>query len=173
MKKSLSCLKELTCKSEESDGRISLVGNQLYKKAAARCVRKECCRADFATMFHNAGVERAEAEEILRSLEAESFIDEGRYARAFVHDKLRYDRWGRRKMRAALMAKGISSSDIAAALGEIDENLYETTLCDLLQAKRRTLKADSEFEEKTKLARFAASRGFEEQLIFRMLNLES
>ncbi len=172
MKECSSRSKGLACRSEESDACLSLADSPLYKKAAARCARKECCRADFSAMFRTAAVEGAEAEKILRSLEAEGFIDEGRYARAFVHDKLHYDRWGRRKMRAALMAKGISDSHIVAALGEIDEKLYEATLCGLLQAKRRTLKADSEFEEKAKLVRFAASRGFEEQMVFRVLDVE-
>ncbi len=147
------------------------MNTKLHATATARCAQRECCRADFARKWREQGVAPDEIEEILCTLEREGFIDEARYARAFTADKLRYDRWGRLKIRAALMAKGISSSDINAALDTIDAEEYETTLRAVLQAKRRSVKAESDFELRRKLANFAAGRGFESNLIFRFLDI--
>ena len=144
----------------------------LYKRAAARCAQREYCRSDWARKFIEAGLTLAEAEGLLDRLEAEKYIDEARYAKAFVHDKTLYDRWGRFKTRQALALKGIESGLIDAALAEIDEAAYTDTLKDLLVAKRRSVKADSDYEMQQKLIRYAAGRGFEADLIFKVLETD-
>ncbi len=75
-------------------------------------------------------------------------------------------------MRAALMAKGISSSDIKDALATIGEEDYLAALRHVLEAKRKTLRADSDFSLRRKLAAFAASRGFDSVFVFILLDLE-
>ncbi len=140
------------------------------KNAAALCAKRECCRADFERKWHAQGVPADEIEAMLCRLEREGFIDESRYARAFVNDKLRYDRWGRIKIRAALAAKNISSSDIRDALATIDENEYFVALLHALTTKQKTLKADDEFSIRRKLLAFAASRGFEAHLVLEWID---
>ena len=58
---------------------------------------------------------------VLDALEDEKYIDSARYARAFVHDKLAYDRWGRLKMQQALRLKRIPQCDITEAFTEMIE----------------------------------------------------
>ena len=113
---------------------------KLYKRAASRCAQREYCRSEWARKFIEGGLTHAEAEALLNRLEAEGYIDEARYARAFVHDKTLYDRWGRFKTRQALALKGV--------------------------------KADSAYELQQKLIRYAAGRGFEQDLIFKVLETE-
>mgnify|MGYP000883225264 FL=1 len=137
-----------------------------------RCAQREYCRSDWARKFIEAGLTLAEAEGLLDRLEAEKYIDEARYAKAFVHDKTLYDRWGRFKTRQALALKGIESGLIDAALAEIDDAAYTDTLKDLLAAKRRSVKADSDYEMQQKLIRYAAGRGFEADLIFKVLEAD-
>ncbi|WP_314819315.1 regulatory protein RecX [Alloprevotella tannerae] len=144
----------------------------LYKRAATRCAQREYCRSDWARKFIEAGLTLAEAEGLLDRLEAEKYIDEARYAKAFVHDKTLYDRWGRFKTRQALALKGIESGLIDAALAEIDDAAYTDTLKDLLVAKRRSVKAGSDYEMQQKLIRYAAGRGFEADLIFKVLETD-
>ncbi len=144
----------------------------LFKNAAARCAVRECCRADFEKKWRAQGVPADEMEATLRQLEKEGFIDEGRYAKAFTNDKLRYDRWGRLKIRAALMMKNISADDIKAALDTIDEEEYQAALRHVLHTKQKSISAAGTHELRMKLARFAASRGFEAHLVFRALDME-
>ena len=131
----------------------------LYRRAGAYCARRETCRGDLEKKFRAADI-------------APDLIDQQRYARAFVHDKAAFARWGRIKIRNALRLKGISRENIAIALEEeIDEKTYRQTLRDLLAAKLRTLKFDPSDRRATylaaqKLARFAASRGFEAEAVF-------
>ena len=138
---------------------------KLYKRAASRCAQREYCRSEWVRKFIEGGLAHAEAETLLNRLEAEGYIDEARYARAFVHDKTLYDRWGRFKTRQALALKGVGSEQIEAALAEIDEEAYYDTLKSLLQAKMKSVKADSAYELQQKLIRYAAGRGFEQDLI--------
>lgn len=51
-----------------------------------------------------------EVDETLGRLETESYIDEARYARAFVNDKFRFDHWGRIKIRYALRQRVYQTS---------------------------------------------------------------
>lgn len=147
--------------------------------ATGRCALRECCRFDIRRKWMEGGLDEATCERLLDRLEDDGFIDETRYARAFVHDKLEYDRWGRLKMTQALRLKGISRRDIDAAMAEvIVPERYAEILRSVLQAKLRTLNFDPADREEAykasqKLVRHAASRGFEPDLIFREVdNLE-
>ncbi|MBR2862727.1 MAG: RecX family transcriptional regulator [Bacteroidaceae bacterium] len=147
----------------------ALSPKEAYARATARCARQEQCRADVAAYLAKYGLESEAVQRLLDQLEDEGYIDEARYAAAFTHDKVHYDRWGRMKIRQALALKGIAHAAIDAALADIDKVQYETGLRTLLEQKRRTLKETDAFLLQQKLARFAAGRGFEAELIFRLL----
>lgn len=145
---------------------------KLYTKYAARCARQECCRQDLWQSMHRAGVSSADAEKLLDRLEEEGFISAERYASAFVMDKMRYDKWGRVKIRQALHLKCIETAHIDAALAVIDEQEYREILFALLQKKQGLVKANTPYEERQKVARYAIGKGFEPHLVFQMLDLE-
>ncbi len=146
---------------------------ELYRRAAARCARQEQCRGDLVRKFCEKGLAHAEAEALADRLEDEGFIDDARYARAFVHDKSLYDHWGRIKIRQALRQKGVGAAETESALATIDEEEYRRSLQKAVQQKARTLPlGDDDYTRRQKLARFAASRGFEPALIFSLLDLE-
>lgn len=158
-------------KTDKAGRTAPLTPEKAYAQAAARCSVRECCRADWQQKWRRAGLSDEDTEKVLMQLEKEGFIDENRYARAFVHDKLNYEHWGRVKISTTLLFKGLSRSDISEALDTIDEEAYEQILKDVLTAKERTLKGVGGYEKKQKLARFAIGRGFEASLVFRWLNI--
>lgn len=140
--------------------------------ATSRCAQRECCRQDIKKKWMEGGLDDATCERLLDRLEDEGFIDEARYARAFVHDKLEYDHWGRIKMTQALRLKGIGRRTIDVAMDEVivDEH-YREILRGVLERKFNTLNFDADNREESykalqKLVRHAASRGFEPELIF-------
>lgn len=143
--------------------------DEAYTRGAAQCARRETCLHELRQKFVQAGLSMSEADDVLARLEADGYIDEARYARAFVHDKLLYERWGRQKIRHALQQRRLSSSDIDAALAGIDDEVYRQTLRTLLESRQRSLKAADARELRQKLARYAAGRGFELHLIFECL----
>ena len=70
------------------------------------------------------------------------------------------------KIRLSLYQKKIPSDVINAALEEaVDQDEYYNILVKLLRGKARMIKEGNTFEGRTKLFRFAASRGFETNLI--------
>ena len=146
--------------------------NEAYNRIASRCVLREYCRADWYRKMLDAGLSPQQVESVLDRLEDEKFIDEERYSRSFVHDKLLYDRWGRIKITYSLRQKAIANEYIQAALATIDEEEYLQILKDLIRQKTRSIKAENDYELRQKLARFAAGRGFEPGIIFKMLDLD-
>lgn len=138
-------------------------------RAAALCSSAEHCTADIREKLARWGVTEADSRTIIDRLVQERFIDEQRYAVAFVKDKFRFSGWGRIKMRYALQQKRIDGSDIDHALATLDEELYNDRLLELLQAKSRSIRDDDPEARRAKLFRFAASRGFESALIFNAL----
>ena len=138
-------------------------------RAAALCSSAEHCTADIREKLARWGVTEADSRTIIDRLVQERFIDEQRYAVAFVKDKFRFSGWGRIKMRYALQQKRIDGSDIDHALATLDEEQYNDRLLELLQAKSRSLRDDDPEARRAKLFRFATSRGFESALIFNAL----
>lgn len=144
----------------------SLTPESAFRRAAAACARREHCRTQWTAKFKAAGLSPQEAEEVADRLEKEGYIDEQRYAKAFTHDKALYDRWGRIKIAAALREKGIAAHLVRVAAEDIDEQDYREALRAVLRQKARTLAATPEAERRMKLARHAATRGYEPEYVW-------
>ena len=136
--------------------------NQLFTRAAAYCSTAERCRSEVVVKLQQWDKDHeADADAVLKRLEQEGFLDEQRYAQAFANDKMRFQGWGRQKIRLQLMQKGIAESAILAALGQLDEDVYHQTLQNLADKKRRELRREKNpYVLKQKLSRFLAGRGF-------------
>lgn len=98
---------------------------------------------------------------IFSRLRKERFIDDERFARAFVRDKFRYNHWGRVRISQELRMRKIDSSIIEEALKEIPEDDNLETLRHLINNKRKSVKGKSDYEIRCKLIRFALGRGFQ------------
>jgi len=93
------------------------------------------------------------------------YVDDERYTRAFVSDKIRYNKWGRRKVEQALWQKRIDEDIRQRVLDEVDDREYIDVLQPLLKQKRKTTRADSDYQLNQKLVRFALGRGFTYDII--------
>lgn len=143
-----------------------------YAWAAQRCAARECCASDLRTKLLSRGASDDEAAAIIDRLTAENYLDEARYARAFVNDKLRFDHWGKRKIQYALRMKGVADGVIDEALGEVDEEEYTQILADFLHSRLRSTKETDARKLIQKVARSAAARGFEMPQVFDLLHRE-
>lgn len=144
-------------------------------KALARlqdlCARAEISTGEALDKLRRWGIGGARAVEVVQRLVDDRFIDDERFARAFVRDKYLYSRWGRIKIRQALRLKRVPADYIDAALEEeIDPETYAAGLAGLLRAKLRSLSADDDaYTISGKLLRFAAGRGFEPALVMSVI----
>ena len=140
-------------------------------RAEAYCSAAEHCRSEVRAMLERHGAEKPDIESIINNLVKEGFIDESRYAHAFVHDKVRFAKWGRVKIAQALWQKRIPQDITDAALESIDDDEYLAALRDVVKAKFRTVKGATEYERKMKTMRSVCSRGYEPALVRKVLNL--
>ncbi len=138
-------------------------------RAAAYCSGTERCRSEVVEKLRRWGVEEADIEKIVTRLTVERFLDERRYAEAYVRDKFRYNGWGRRKISLMLRAKEIDGEVAEEAMQAIGDEEYEEALARLLAAKAKGMKFRDSYDRNAKLMRFAAGRGFESSVIYDVL----
>lgn len=138
---------------------------EALNKAAAYCTLCERCISEVKAKLTAWGVPQSEQERIIARLIDDKFIDEERYCRAFVNDKMKFNRWGRIKIIAALREKHLPQEYIKQALENIDEDAYLQALRETIDIKRRELKGKDDFATQQKIIRHAASRGYEPALI--------
>ena len=140
-------------------------------RAEAYCSAAEHCRSEVRAMLERHGAEKPDIENIINHLLREGFIDESRYAHAFVHDKVRFAKWGKVKIAQALWQKRIPQDITDAALESIEDDEYLAALRDVVKAKFRTVKGATEYERKMKTMRSVCSRGYEPALVRKLLDL--
>lgn len=133
------------------------------------CVRSEHCTAELMAKLRTWKIMPEDAEAIIYSLQRRRFVDDERFARAFVRDKYRFNRWGRIKIRMELRAKRIPADIIDAAMDEIDEEIYIAGLKALIDSRMRVARGDDAFKTRQKIFRAAVSRGFESALVAKLL----
>ena len=142
---------------------------EILHRMAAYCSLKECCVQDIQKKLSLAGLAEEAGQRIVSRLIHEKFIDEARFARAFVIDKLRFNKWGRVKIGYELRKKGVESTVIEDALSAIDEQEYLSILQELLKSKKKTVTGKDKQAVLNKLLRFAAGRGYESRDILSCL----
>lgn len=133
----------------------------MLHRAAAYCSAGERCIQDMEKKIKAAGLTEEESDRIITRLLEERFIDESRFARYFVNDKLRFNKWGRVKINYEMQRKGIPSGIRSEALAGIDEQEYCSILLSLLKSKKKATRGKNDREIYAKLLRFAFGRGFE------------
>ncbi len=144
--------------------------DQAFQKLSALCARAEHCSHEMAEKMRKWDMADDAVARVMERLTKERYIDDERYCRFFVRDKIRYNKWGRRKVEQALYMKRIPGDIAARVLDEVDPDVYADILRPLLAAKRKTTKAASDYELNGKLTRFALGRGFTPDVIRRCLD---
>ena len=131
-----------------------------YLQLAQLCARSEHCRHDMQEKMRRWGMSDEAQARVMQRLVSERYVDDERYARAFVKDKILYNKWGRRKVEQALWMKHIDDDIRERVLGEVGDEEYLAVLRPLLKQKRKSTKAATDYELNQKLAKFALGRGF-------------
>ena len=145
---------------------------EAYLQLAAVCAQAEHCEQEMRDKMKRWELDETVQNRIIDRLTKERYIDNERYARAFVKDKIRYNKWGRRKVQQALWMKRIDKIIQQRVLDEIDEKEYLDVLRPLLKQKRKSIKAQSDYELNQKLVRFALGRGFTFDIIRQCLDVD-
>ena len=134
-------------------------------KAEALCSRQEYCCSDIRKKLIKWGIDSDNITKILAQLIEEKFIDETRFAHFYVRDKLRFNKWGRRKIEWQLKQKEVPANIIHGALAQIDDKEYQQKLEEVINEKLRQVKNKEPIKQKAAIVRNAVSKGFEYQEI--------
>ena len=134
-------------------------------RLSALCAQGEHCQWEMLEKMRKWELSDEAQARIMERLVKDRYVDDERYARAFIKDKIRYNKWGRRKVEQALWMKHIDDDIRQRTLDEVDDEEYLSVLRPLLKEKRSTTKASSDYELNQKLIRFALGRGFTYDII--------
>ena len=146
--------------------------NDAYLTLAALCAQAEHCQYEMLEKMRRWELPEDAQARVMAKLVKERYVDDERYAQAFVKDKIRYNKWGRRKVEQALWQKRIDEDIRKRVLDEVDEDEYLSILRPLLKQKRKTIKAQNDYELNQKLMRFAVGRGFTFDIIRQCIDVD-
>lgn len=144
--------------------------NTALKKAMTLCASREYCSEDIRVKLNSWSVNNQDVDKIINKLIGENFINEKRYAEAFVKDKYNHNKWGKVKIASQLRAKRIAPDVIDSALATVDEDQYRQAIRVILASHRKFIKARNQTDLKGKLMRFGLSKGFESHILYDILN---
>ena len=145
---------------------------EAYLRLATLCAQAEHCQQEMREKMKRWEMTGDAQQRVIDRLTKECYIDDERYARAYVKDKILYNKWGRRKIQQGLWQKRIDDDIQQRVLDDIDDEAYLTVLRPLLKQKRKSTKAQSDYELNQKLVRFALSRGFTFDIIRQCLDVD-
>ena len=146
---------------------------QALARLTALCASAEHCTGEMIDKMTKWEISEEAQARIMEHLVKNKYIDDERYCRAFVHDKMEYNHWGRRKIEQALYVKHVDKAIQKTVLDEIPDEDFIDILRPLIVHKRRQTRANSEYEMNMKLMRFAASRGFTIEQIRQCIDVEA
>ena len=77
------------------------------QRLAALCSRGEHSSGEMLEKMRRWGLSEEAQARIMERLLRDRYVDDERFAHAFVNDKVKYNKWGRRKIEQALWQKGV------------------------------------------------------------------
>jgi regulatory protein len=138
---------------------------QALRKLANLCSKSEHCSGEMLTKMQQWGLDEESQAEVLSKLIEGKYIDDERFCRFFINDKIKYNKWGRRKIEQALWQKRMDTDISHKILDEINDFEYITVLRPLLKIKEKSIQAKNAYEQKIKLIKYALGRGFTMDII--------
>lgn len=138
---------------------------QALKELGDLCAKTEHCSGEIMEKMYKMGLPEDAKTRIMEKLTKYSYVDDERFTNAYVYDKIRYNKWGRRKIEQALWAKRIDNKIANLVLDAVPDEEYLSVLRPLLKSKYPTIKAETDYERSVKLIKYALGKGFTFDLI--------
>ncbi len=139
--------------------------DEALQRVKQLCRLRELSQQQAIDKLLSYGFSFAAAQEMLVPLVQGNFIDDSRFASAFINDKVKLAHWGRNKINTALKKHGISSKTATFAWSQFSNQAYITALEALMENKWDQYQPQKSWDQRQKFFRFLAQRGFEFPLI--------
>ncbi len=144
---------------------------QALLKLTSLCTQSEHCAQEMLDKMKKWELTEEAVARNMQFLTEKKFVDDERFARFFINDKVKFNKWGRRKVEQALWQKRIPKSISDPIFDEMEDSMYLDTLLPLMKSKYKTIKAKNDYERSMKLIRFALGRGFGMDVIRKCIDL--
>jgi len=143
----------------------------ILQKAASYCAYQERTQDEVRQRLKKWNVWGEESDEIIAELISQNYLSEERFAKTYAGGKFRMKNWGRMKIKQELHRRGLSEYSIDKGMKEIGDKAYQESLKELLTKKKTMLERSEtdKYKLKQKLVRFALSKGYESELIWKMI----
>lgn len=147
-----------------------LTRDQALTRMQKYCTYQDRCHAEVRRKLIDLGVYGDDLEEVMAELISDNFLNEERFARSFARGKFRMKSWGRVRIMSELRARQVSEYCMRKALEEIPEDEYFTTANRVILQRLGAETELNPFKRKAKVAAYAVRRGYELELIWKILN---
>ena len=149
-----------------------LTKEQALQKLKHYCAYQERCHSEVKDKLYQLGVWKKDHDEIIAVLIEENYLNEERFAVAFAGGKFRIKQWGRVRIKYELKQKQVSEYSIKKAMKQIDEEEYLSVLNKLAKEKYAALKNEQYLIRKKKTMDYLAAKGFEADLVRKVMEKE-
>ena len=144
--------------------------DEIKRKLEQYCVYQDRCHKEVEQKMRDYNLIPAAKELILLSLIQDNFLNEERFSKSFARGKFRIKNWGKQRIIRELKFRDISTYNIKTALKEIDENEYLNTIYRITENRNDVISESNIFKRKKKLIDFLMRKGYENDLIFKIVN---
>ncbi|WOC40932.1 regulatory protein RecX [Polaribacter sp. HL-MS24] len=148
----------------------SFTVDEIKRKLELYCVYQDRCHKEVEQKMHEYQLIPEARELILLSLMKENFLNEERFSKSYARGKFRIKSWGKQRIVSALKFRDISAYNIKTALKEIDDDAYIETLYRITENRNAVISEPNIFKRKKKLIDFLMRKGFENELIYKVVN---
>lgn len=142
---------------------------EAFARLAALCARAEHSTGEMRQKMRRWQMDDDAQQEVIDALVDAHFVDDARYCRMYIDDKMKFNKWGPRKIEQGLALKGVPHHTIDEGMAQIPAQAFDDLLRPLLDAKARSVKAATPYERQRKLMAFAMGRGFTPDTIMRCI----
>jgi len=157
--------------------------SQAMQKLEKYCAYQERSQKQVHEKCRSLGLTEAETSEVMLHLLQNDFLNESRFAFAYVRGKSKIKNWGSQKIRQGLMLAGVSDSLVNQALGQLTQQDTDNHLEKWAHKKLRSLgysfseveqvisgNKDIPFEHKQKIKQFLFGKGYRVEAQLAALN---
>lgn len=144
--------------------------DEIKRKIEQYCVYQDRCHKEVEQKMREFNLIPEAKEMILLSLMQDNFLDEERFAKSFARGKFRIKNWGKQRIVRELKFRDISAYNIKTALKEIDEQEYLATIYRISENRNQVISETNQYKRKQKLVDFLMRKGFESELIYKVVN---
>lgn len=143
---------------------------EAIKKLEHYCAYQERCHQEVRKKLQTMHMIPEAIDVVIVHLLEQNFLNEERFAKAFVRGKFNIKHWGFNRLIYELKLKDIGKVNINEALRQIDKEEYIEVFNDLAEKKAKTITETNTYKARKKFTNYFIFRGWESYLVYEKAN---